>query len=222
MNGEVVDILPDATTDEQLVLLPPETFEIIGNLQAAGAITLTSLSIEERLPYDRAEGLLTWIAVVRRASTWWLGDLLNILEVTHPEEFSQLSEASGLAETTRLAWQSVCANVPVKLRKTNLGFSHHAKVSRLEPKEQKRWLDKASKEGWTYATLVEHMKAYRSEHRPQLPGTEDDNGAVDRKLVFEVAEAILRDAQESPEDPQHYLVPVEDIVRLRAAFGLED
>lgn len=222
MNGEVIDLIPDATTDEQLILLPENTFTLIQSLHMAGAITLTSLSIEQRLSLDESEGLLTWFGVLKRSSSWWIGDLLNQLERTNPEEFSQLSEATGLAESTRLAFQAVCANVDVKIRKVNLGFSHHAKVSRLEPRDQKRWLDRASKQGWTYATLVEHMKAHRAETRPQLPGTEDDNGAVDRRLVVEVAEAILRDAAEHPDDPQHYLVPVEDIVRLRAAFGREE
>ena len=129
MNGEVIDLIPEATTDEQLVLLPPETFALIDALHKSGAITLTSLSIEQPLAYDQADALLTWFGVLKRSSSWWIGDLLNQLEVTNPEEFAQLSEATGLAESTRLAFQAVCANVAVKIRKTNLGFSHHARVS---------------------------------------------------------------------------------------------
>lgn len=219
MNGEVIDLIPEATTDEQLVLLPPETFALIGKLHAAGAITLTSLVIEKPLPNDQAEALLTWFGVLKRSSSWWIGDLLNQLELMNGEAFSQLSEATCLAESTRLAFQAVCAKVDVKIRKKNLGFSHHARVSRLEPKEQKQWLDRAAKQQWTYATLVEHMKAHRSEQRPQLPGAE--GGSIDTKLVVEVAEAILRDAHEHPDDPMSYMVPVEDIVRLRAALGQE-
>jgi hypothetical protein len=220
-NGEVIDLIPDA--DEQLQLLPPETFSLIQALHEAGAITLTSLTIEQPLTDDQADALLRWFGVLKRSSSWWIGDLLNQLETTNSESYSQLSEATGLAESTRLAFQSVCANVSVKIRKTNLGFSHHSRVSRLEPKEQKQWLDRASKQNWTYATLVEHMKAHRSEMRPQLPGAEDNGtGSVDQKLVVEVAQAILRDAQEHPEDPLHFIVPVEDIVRLRAALGQEE
>lgn len=217
MTGEVVDVLPD---HEQLVL-PDETFVIVKSLVSSGHLSITHLLIEDEISAGEADGLLAFFGILKRATSWWIGDLLNQLEVTHPEEFSQLSEATGLAEVTRQQYQFVCQQVPVERRQPSLGFSHHARVARLEPKEQKAWLTKAAKNGWTYSMLVEAMRAKRSETRPQLPGTES-NGKVDAKLVVEVAEAIDRDAREHPDDPTSYLVPVEDITRLRAALGRED
>ena len=217
MTGEIIDVLPE---HEQLVL-PDETFVIVKSLVSSGHLSITHLLIEDEITTGEADGLLAFFGILKRATSWWIGDLLNQLEITHPDEFSQLSEATGLAEVTRQQYQFVCQQVAVERRQPSLGFSHHAKVARLEPKEQNAWLKRAAAKGWTYSMLVEAMRAKRAETRPQLPGTESANGSVDTKLVLEVAEAIERDAREHPDDPTSYLVPVEDITRLRAALGRE-
>jgi len=217
VTGEVIDVIPD---HEQLVL-PDETFVIVKSLVSSGHLSITHLLIEDEITTGEADGLLAFFGILKRATSWWIGDLLNQLEITHPEEFSQLSEATGLAETTRQQYQFVCQQVAVERRQPSLGFSHHAKVARLEPKEQNAWLKRAASKGWTYAMLVEAMRAKRAETRPQIPGTEGGNGGVDTKMVLEAAEAIDRDAHEHPDDPTSFLVPVEDITRLRAALGRE-
>ena len=51
---------------------------------------------------------------------------------------------------------------------------------------------------------------------PPAPG-----GGLDSKLLEEAARAILRDARRADDD-LHYLVPVEDMTRLRAAFDEEE
>jgi hypothetical protein len=223
-HAELIDLNPEAVGTDIQLRFDGEQFDTIRQLADGGAITLISLDLSDiDVSVELGEALIVWAGTVKRSSSWWMGDLLNDLETRHPESFAQMAAASGLSEQTLLGFKFVCAAVPKERRKANLGYSHHARVARMTPKEQKAWLDKASKNGWPYDVLAENIKAKRREERPQLPGVEDTNGSgPNQALIVEVAQAILRDAQEHADDPNLYVVPVEDIVRLRAAFGQED
>jgi hypothetical protein len=222
--AELIDLNPESVGTDIQLRFDGDQFDIVRDMAASGAITLVSFDLSDReISEELAEALVVWAGTLKRSSSWWIGDLLNELEARFPESFAQIAAASGLSEQTLLGFKFVCAAVPKERRKANLGYSHHARVARMTPKEQKAWLDKASKNGWPYDVLAENIKAKRREERPQLPGVEDANGSgPNQSLIVEVAEAILRDAQEHADDPNLYVVPVEDIVRLRAAFGMED
>ena len=223
-HAELIDLNPEAVGTDIQLRFDGDQFDTVRAMAAEGAITLVSFDLADReISEELAEALIVWAGTLKRSSSWWIGDLLNDLETRFPESFSQIAAASGLSEQTLLGFKFVCAAVPKERRKANLGYSHHARVARMTPKEQKHWLDRASKNGWPYDVLAENIKAKRREERPQIPGTEDTPaGSVNTALVVEVAEAILRDAAEHADDPNLYVVPVEDIVRLRAAFGQED
>ena len=222
-HAELIDLNPDAVGTDIQLRFDGDQFDTVRAMAAEGAITLVSFDLSDReISEELAEALIVWAGTLKRSSSWWIGDLLNDLEQRFPESFSQIAAASGLSEQTLLGFKFVCAAVPKERRKANLGYSHHARVARMTPKEQKHWLDRASKNGWPYDVLAENIKAKRREERPQIPGVEDAPAGVNTALVVEVAEAILRDAAEHADDPNLYVVPVEDIVRLRAAFGQED
>lgn len=212
------DVLPDFDEFEQLQL-NAAAFEGLATLAQHGALTPTGLDLGKlpELSYDNYETLAGAFGAINRSCAWWIGDLLNAAEAVHGETFAQIAYRTGLSEQTLLNRKYVCAHVPYDRRRPSLPFSVHAEVAPLSAKQQKYWLDRAEKGGWTRDILREHMRAKRKEEKPTLPG--DDTAGPGS--VMEVAYAILRDATPH-EDDQHYLVPNEDIVRLRAALGEEE
>ena len=106
----------------------------------------------------------------------------------------------------------VCRQVPKSRRQANVAFGAHALVARMEPREQNTWLKKASRLEWGERELREAIKAKRVDQHPD-PLFEGEGG-TNMTVLTEVAGAILRDAV-AYVDGQHYLVPNEDIARLR-------
>lgn len=212
------DVMPDLPP-EQLVL-SAEAFDGLASITRAGALTPVSFNASAlgELAFDDYEALAAAFGSVNRWCSWWIGDLLNAAEGVHGESYAQIAYRTGLSEQTLLNRKYVCAHVPVERRRPTLPFSVHAEVAPLSAKQQKYWLDRAEKGGWTREILREHMRAKRKTESPTLPGAADDGGPGS---LTEVAYAILRDATPH-EDAQHYLVPNEDIARLRGALGEEE
>lgn len=211
----VDDLNPEVELPVQLAL-SGEAFEIARGLADAGAVTLTSLTIDDpSFAYEKAELLASYFGAFSRMTQWWVGDLLVFAEGAYGQEYAQLAHATGLSEQTLLNRAYVCRHVPREIRKPSLSFSMHADVAALPRADQKRWLDRAEKKGWNRQALRDAMKAKRRDERPTLVDPDEPGG------LQEVAAAILRDAREH-DDGQHFLVPNEDIVRLRAALGAED
>jgi hypothetical protein len=195
--------------------------QLLLDLEAAGAVTETSLALDRAdLPYEQYEALGTMLGLVKRRTSWYLGDWLNYGEGAYGERFAQAAAATGLSEPTLLHYQFVCRNVAAPRRRPLVAFGCHALVARLEPREQNTWLKKCERHQWCEKDLREHMKAARVDQRPPLFDDGEDGGSVNPALLVEVAQAILRDAVPYI-DGQHVLVPNEDMARLRAAVGLE-
>lgn len=214
------DVLPDFDQFEQL-LLNAEAFEGMATLVQLEALTPTAFLPErlgKELTFDQYETFAGAFGSVNRSCAWWIGDLLNAAEAVHGESFAQIAFRTGLSEQTLLNRKYVCAHVPVTRRRASLPFSVHAEVAPLSAKQQKYWLDRAEKGGWTREILREHMRAKRKTDSPTIPGSDGDGGPGS---LTEVAYAILRDAVPH-EDAQHYLVPNEDIARLKGALGEEE
>lgn len=214
------ELRPDAPV--QLVL-DPEAFAIVHGLADAGVITLVSLHLPDEFPYDQAESLAAYWGVQSRGLQWWIGDLLNEAERRYGHEYAQLAEATGLSEGALQRRMYVCREVPVKRRRAGLPFSVHLAVASLGARDQERWLKVAAEEQLTAAVLRERIKGVTKEREQPLFDDDDDTGdhlATDTKLVVAAARAVLRDAKPAGDD-QHYLIPNEDVARLKAAFGEE-
>lgn len=193
--------------------------QLLLDLEAAGAISPTSLDLSGmEISYDRAEALAGFLGRVKRSSSWWVGDFLIFAEGAYGEKFAQAAAATGLEEQTLLNYSYVCRQIPASRRIAGLPFSVHAEVAALKPREQKYWLDKALKGGWSRAELRARMKAKRKDEAPALPI--DDDPPADG-LLEEVARAILRDVTRHPDDSSLMIVPSDDIARLEAALGGE-
>ena len=211
----LLDDLNTEVVPAQLVI-EDETLSMVDVLREAGAITPTSLDLSNagEISFERYEALGAYLGQINRSCAWWIGDWMLYGEGSYGDLFAQAVAATGLAEQTLLNRIYVCKHVPPSRRKVGVSFSVHAEVAPLNAKEQRYWLDKAEKGGWTRAQLREAMKAKRKDDKPPLPD-------MDPSGLREVAEAILRDAVPHI-DSQHHLIPNEDIVRLRAALGRED
>jgi hypothetical protein len=212
---EVEQFNPEANHEQ--LLLDGDAFRAIVTLAESGAITPTSLNLDDPdLPFESYEMIGAYLGRMNRSSAWWIGDWLVFGEGVYGEKFAQAVAATGLAEQTLLNRAYVSRNVPREMRRANVPHSVHAEVAALPAREQRRWLDKAAKQNWTRADLRAAMKSRRTDTPP--PEAEEP---VEAGLLLEVARAILRDVQEHT-DPGFVLIPVEDIARLRAALGEED
>ena len=211
--------MTELATESPIVQQYHEGFQIALNLEAAGLVTPVGLDLRDMsLDYDKYEKLAVLFGAMGKRMRWYIGDLLNRAQGELGEEYAQLAGVTGLSEQTLVHYQSVCEAIVIAERRESLSFGCHAAVRRLDLKEQRQWLDKAERGGWSEAELRERMKARRRELAPPLIPPERE---ADAALLLEVAQAILRDMVEHI-DGQHYLVPKEDIARLRAAAGVEE
>lgn len=203
------------------VAADPLLAELLIALERAGAITELGLDLSSggEITYEQYEALGSLLGRWRRSSGWWIGDWINYGEGAWGERYAQALHETKLAEQTLLNMSYVCRQIPYERRLDGVDFSVHAVVAPLPPREQKAWLKKAKAGDWTVAELRARIKAKRTDQKPVTPP--DPDGQPLPELVEEVARAILRDAIASPNDPGYWLVPTEDMARLKAALGAE-
>lgn len=215
----------DPTFDHQQLRLDPEAFAIVHALADAGVVTTVSLEIATDVPYEKRRLIAVYFGEMSRHLQWWVGDLLNDSEARDEHLFSQLAADTGLSEGALSTRMYVCRRIAVKRRRPGLPFSVHHAVASLGAREQERWLKIAEAEQLTAMVLRERIKDATKGQQQELIDRDSDppapGGGLDAKLLEEAARAILRDAKRADDD-LHYLVPVEDMTRLRAAFDEEE
>lgn len=192
---------------------------LIDTMEQAGLVTATSLSLDlpggREITYDQYEALGRYFGSMNRSCSWWIGDWLLFGEGTFGERWAQAATHTGLAEQTLSNRMTVCRHVPPSRRRASLPFAVHAEVASLPAREQKVWLDRAERHGWTRAELRKEMKATRVDTKPLPPAGEP----LPPEQVLEAARQVIGAAQEYGGD---WLVPREAMARLAAAVGAED
>jgi hypothetical protein len=188
--------------------------QLLLDLEDAGAITLTSLTLTDtEMEYDSFESVGAFLGWIKAWSSWAIGDWLNFGEGVYGERWAQAAGKTRLSPDTLQHYQFVCRQIPETRRRPELSFSVHAVVARLDPKEQTYWLKKAVQKDWGEKELRQAIAAKRAEtHPPLIPADEDT-----RPDIIEVARAILRDVIAHPEDSSLMIIPRDDIARLEAA-----
>lgn len=214
-----IDAQPALLAVESALAHRPDVMQEIIRLASEEKLTPIQLRLDDPdMPFELYEGLASAVGSVKRSSSFWLGDLLAFGEAAYGERFAQAQAATGLSEETLLDHLFVAKAVDPKVRKLGVPWGAHKLVARMKPEEQKAWLNEAAKKGLTVDELRKRIAAKRREDRPPLPGAGEPSS--DPGGVFEVARAILRDAREH-DDPSYFLIPREDIERLKAALGEE-
>jgi hypothetical protein len=195
--------------------VPPEHpgLAALADLERAGAISLTGLTLTREIPFEQYEALLRMVGGIHRLTSWVIGDLINYGERVFGETYAQAADALGLAEQTVMNIASVCRRVPPHLRRPDLPFTVHAEVASLPVNEQQRWLKKAEQSDWTRSRMREELQAMRADAAGETvvlpPPT---------PTLSEAAHAVVRRARQAG-DPAWYMVPREAIVQLRVACG---
>jgi N6-adenosine-specific RNA methylase IME4 len=115
--------------------------------------TPTGLIVEGDPPFEEWERIGDYIRLTNQGCQWWWGDWLRYGEARtdYGERFSQALEASPYEERTLGNLKYVAENVPPSRRRDDVEFSVHFEAASLTPSEQKRFLARAAKEGWTRA-----------------------------------------------------------------------
>jgi len=209
------DINPDY---EPLALAEtgPTAIQLLLDLEKAGLAKPRSLTLPPDLPTSQAIALGGFLGELKTRGNFYVGDWLIQCEQMYPEEFSQIAEATGLSESTRLRVMAVCLAITEARRRDNLTWSTHALVYKLGAREQNAWLGKASRLNWTYSELKKALTADRQEQAPQLPGTEDVEPDTD--LLIEAARSLVRNAELAGDN---VICRIEDFKRVEAALGEE-
>lgn len=211
--------------DHQQLRLDPEAFQIVHSLADAGVVTTVSLELLADVPYEKRRLIAVYFGEMSRHLQWWIGDLCNDSEKRDAHLFSQLAADTGLSEGALQTRMYVCRRVAIKRRRPRLPFSVHHAVASMGARDQERWLKIAEEEQLTAAVLRERIRAAVKDGQQELLDRDSDppdpGKGLDRRMLEEAARAILRDARPANDD-LHYLVPVEDMTRLRAAFDEEE
>jgi len=116
--------------------------------------TPTGLIVTAPVPYEVWEAYGGALRRVESSLQWVIGDWLVYGEDTYGEKYAQATSVwpgKSIERIKRYAWASQC--VPKFLRKQSLSWSHHLEVGALDSADQKMWLDRAEKEGWSVREL---------------------------------------------------------------------
>jgi len=151
----------------EIVPAASQGIQLLAELEKAGAITNTALTLPPDIPYDQCESLATMLGQLHRTSQWLIGDLLNHIERVYGETYAQAAEATGLSKGALMNYTSVCARIPRSRRRALVPFSTHMEVAYLEPAEQERWLREAESGRWTKEELRAARKA-EGNHTPEV------------------------------------------------------
>jgi hypothetical protein len=136
--------------DAPAIDLPPTLPDGV-KICATGVVLPEGLDYEEWVAVGRALVAIA-VSVLWALGEWWAfgrhkyGHRAMIAEEL-PYEFKYLCN---------LGW--VARSIPTSSRNEALSFTHHMKVAKLEPGDQKYWLEKAAEEEWSANKLEQNIK----------------------------------------------------------------
>lgn len=195
-----------------------------------------SMTIEDPdLSWEHWRDIGRAIGFVGSTWHWWLGDWFNLGEELYGDKasaavddvasrYEAAQRITGNATGTLQNIKSIALRVPRENRKEPLSIWTHGLVAKLEPKEQKRWLNLAVKKKWRRSDLKIALNGGDPDE-PKFPeaepGADPDEGAaanagVSRdERIERAAKNVLSKAQDHGDGT--HTVPSEQIVQLREA-----
>jgi hypothetical protein len=102
----------------------------------------------------------------------WIGDWLVASERVYAETYKDAADALDIAIKSLYKYYYVCSRVNISIRRENLGYSHYALVAPMPAKQQERWINEASANGWSVNQLRNAIQSEDND-RPTLPTYND-------------------------------------------------
>lgn len=183
---------------------------LLGELERAGHLTATSLTLPENISGDEMEAVFSMISAARDSLQWVAGDAIVHAETIFGEEAYQYIEALKISEASRAQYVRVATRIPPARRIGTLSWSHHREVASLEPEEADRMLRAAAANGWARNRLADEVRELK-------PPVDPPTGYV-IELVCAAAEDIWN-ASSDPGEGALVCVPVEAMDALGRALG---
>lgn len=204
------------------VSAPDELTAALAALERGGAITATSLQIDDpNLSWEAWVGLGEVFRRVRSASKWWLGDWYIFGgKIFGEDRASAVESVTGLNPHTLATVVRTCMYVPKRQRRLELPFSHHTEVCRLMPEDQVRLLQISIDHDFTREQLRQAVKELRNGYAPvSEPSWEMAEGLQRQQNVESLAREIWRRAQPGL---TYWTIESELMTRLGEALGEEE
>jgi hypothetical protein len=149
--------------------LPAEglNVELVTDLIAThGPFQMTKIGIvvEEGVDpsFDEWSAATEWAQKTEKASTWWVGDLIEFGEHRFGEKYSQVLDATGYAKQTLQGMSYVSRQIAPSRRRKDLSFALHREVAPLPPAEQDEWLDRCENDNLTREQLRAQIRASKA------------------------------------------------------------
>jgi N6-adenosine-specific RNA methylase IME4 len=111
-----------------------------------GTLTRTSWTAPEGMTFEQWTACGEQLLRMESGVQWWIGDWWRAGQ-PYGDRVEAVKERLALSIDTVRNYASVAKHV--SLRNDTLSFTHHALVAKFEPKDQKRWLERAAAEDWT-------------------------------------------------------------------------
>lgn len=165
----------------------PAQLELPGVTTTALGCTIHLDALDTTATLDACDQLRGVMGVTR----WVLGDLAAALMATEgPAEAARMLAERGHDHADLAAAVAVAVDVHPRVRRASLSWSHHREVHRLPEDQQVRWLDEATRHGWSVRRLRQAIRDDSAGDDP-LPGL----GRLPRP-----PESLLRRALETAPD----------------------
>lgn len=169
-----------------------------------GEITPTSLKLNDDLEFEPWCEFGSTLFSVRQGTAWWIGDWILHGEAKYGEQYAQAVDATQYDAQTLANMASVANRVAPENRRSDLSWTHHSHVAKFKPADQRKWLERAFKNGWSSVTL---RQAIKDEAAPATPveatvadlTEEATNGAAPAITIGEVVEPEALDYAEEDE-----------------------
>lgn len=120
--------------------------------------TSVSAEIDPSATLEECMQMLRTLITCQDSIQFWIGDMLNEMDHRFGDKFTEAAKITGLDIGTLANYSSVSYCVQKSLRNEKLEWSYHKEISRLEPKDQKKWLGLAEKEGLKVRELRESIR----------------------------------------------------------------
>lgn len=125
-------------------------------------LSVVGLRVSGDLSFEEWHDFGQQLQAIEGAIQWWIGDWYNYGNATYGDVANQAVDEYGFSYDRIKQYLWVSSKVAPVLRNTDLSWSHHYQVARMEPDEQAYWLDRAATDALSVAELRREIKAAKA------------------------------------------------------------